>query len=148
MTDPAALRVDHFRVAMGDTDAAQLIYFGAPVRWAERLLSGYLADSGTPTSQLLLGGFGLPAVELSVRYRSPLRLDDEVRAELRVQSRSERAVTWQCAFFAADATDAAVTVVLTQVSVDLRDGTPTAIALPEQLLKNLTDHTEMGEQRR
>lgn len=140
MTERPALRVDRFRVAMGDTDAAQLIYLGAPVRWAERLLTGYLADSGTATSQLLQDGLGLPAVELSVRYRSPLRLDDEVRGELRLQQRSHRAVTWQCDFFAADATAPAVKVVLSQVSVELRDGAPVAIALPEPLVKNLTDH--------
>ena len=63
------LRTERFRVPMGDTDAAQIIYFGAPPRWAERLFTSYLADIGLPTSALLASGHGLPAVDLQVMYR-------------------------------------------------------------------------------
>jgi acyl-CoA thioester hydrolase len=132
------LRAVEFRVSMGDTDAAQVIYFGAPVPWAERLVTGYLADIGLPTSDLLADGYGLPAVELSVKYRSPLRLDDRVRGELRVQTSSARSVTWECTFSRADQTVPAVRVVLTQVAVEVRDGQPAAVALPTRLRAHLT----------
>ena len=82
MTEPTPpLHVDRFRVPMADTDAAQIIYFGAPVRWAERLVTGYLADIGQPTSAMLASGHGMPAVDLHVTYRRPLRLDDQVYGE-------------------------------------------------------------------
>jgi hypothetical protein len=51
---------DRFRVTMSDTDAARLIYFGAPARWAQRLLTTWLADVGTPLSKSLDSGFDAP----------------------------------------------------------------------------------------
>jgi acyl-CoA thioester hydrolase len=61
---PGALPLarERFRVAMSDTDAAQVIYFGAPTRWTERLVTTWLADVKHPTSELLAAGFGMPAV--------------------------------------------------------------------------------------
>jgi acyl-CoA thioester hydrolase len=140
MTEPAAsppLRVDRFRVPMADTDAAQIIYFGAPVRWAERLATGYVADIGLPTSALLASGHGMPAVDLHVRYRRPLRLDDQVQGELRVYRRSSRSITWQCDFFRKGETELAVQVHLTQVSVKMADGEPSAVPLPPELIAHL-----------
>jgi acyl-CoA thioester hydrolase len=150
MTDGAItgqpLRTDRFRVTMGDTDAAQIIYFGAPVRWAERLFTGYLADIGLPTSAVLASGRGFPAVELNVTYRRPLRLDDEVRGELRVNRRSARSVTWQCDFFAASqgagSQALAVRVLTTQVSVQLADGQPSSVTLPPELVSRLDSSPE------
>lgn len=146
MADGPALHTDRFRVPMGDTDAAQLIYFGAPLRWAERMVTGYLADAGVPTSQLLAENRGLSAVETSIRYRRPFRLDDPVRGELRVQRLSRRSITWRCDFYPGEQPDSAVDVVLTQVSVELADDAPIAVALPELLVKNLTDPTNGGRQ--
>jgi acyl-CoA thioester hydrolase len=140
MTEPATtppLRVDRFRVQMADTDAAQIIYFGAPVRWAERLATGYVADIGLPTSALLASGHGMPAVDLHVTYRRPLRLDDQVQGELRVHRRSSRSITWQCDFFRKGETELAVQVHLTQVSVKLGDGEPSAVPLPAELIAQL-----------
>ena len=144
MTEPAAastagppLHVDRFRVPMADTDAAQIIYFGAPVRWAERLATGYVADIGLPTSAVLASGHGMPAVDLHVMYRRPLRLDDQVQGELRVHRRSSRSITWQCDFFRSGETELAVQVHLTQVSVKIADGEPSAVPLPAELIAHL-----------
>jgi acyl-CoA thioester hydrolase len=141
------LRTERFRVPMGDTDAAQIIYFGAPPRWAERLFTGYLADIGLPTSAVLASGGGFPAVELRVSYRAPLRLDDEVRGELRVHRRSARSITWQCDFFpggelsggqlSGHEPEAAVQVLITQVSVHMNDGQPSPVPLPAELISHL-----------
>ncbi|HEX3750430.1 MAG TPA: thioesterase family protein [Streptosporangiaceae bacterium] len=140
MTEPAAsppLHVDRFRVSMADTDAAQIIYFGAPVRWAERLATGYLADIGLPTSAMLASGHGMPAVDLHVTYRRPLRLDDQVQGELRVLRRSSRSITWQSDFFRKGESQLAVQVHLTQVSVKTADGEPSAVPLPAELITQL-----------
>jgi acyl-CoA thioester hydrolase len=130
---------------MGDTDAAQIIYFGAPPRWAERLFTSYLADIGLPTSALLAGGHGLPAVDLQVRYRRPLRLDDQVRGELQVHRRSARSITWQCDFFHDGEPEVAVQVLITQVSVRMTNGQPSPVPLPAELISQL-DRT-LGEPR-
>jgi acyl-CoA thioester hydrolase len=140
MTEPMTgrpLRTERFRVPMGDTDAAQIIYFGAPPRWAERLFTGYLADIGLPTSAVLASGRGLPAVDLHVMYRRPLRLDDQVRGELRVRRRSARSITWQCDFFKDGEPELAVQVLITQVSVRFMDGQPSAVPLPAELISHL-----------
>jgi acyl-CoA thioester hydrolase len=147
-TEPSQpLHVDRFRVPMADTDAAQIIYFGAPVRWAERLATGYLAEIGLPTSALLASGHGLPAVDLHVTYRRPLRLDDQVQGELRVHRRSSRSITWQCDFFRKGETERAVQVHLTQVSVKTGDGEPSAVPLPAGLIAQLDQPAQPpGEQ--
>jgi acyl-CoA thioester hydrolase len=154
MTEPAAgrpLRTERFRVPMGDTDAAQVIYFGAPVRWAERLFTGYFAEIGLPTSAVLASGRAMPAVDLHVTYRRPLRLDDEVQGELRVHQRSARSITWQCDFFKIGESPLAVRVRTTQVSVQLAAGRPSPVRLPAELLARLDDTageagmTEPGE---
>jgi acyl-CoA thioester hydrolase len=144
MTEPVTgpttgqpLGTDRFRVTMGDTDAAQIIYFGAPVRWAERLFTGYLAEIGLPTSAVLASGRGLPAVDMHVTYRRPLRLDDEVRGELRVHRRTVRSITWQCDFFKVGEPPLAVRVLTTQVSVTVADGRPSPVQLPAELVSQL-----------
>ena len=135
------LSTEFFRVPMGDTDAAQIIYFGAPVRWAERLFTGYLAEIGLPTSAVLASGRGMPAVDMHVTYRQPLRLDDEVRGELRVHRRSARSITWQCDFFKIGESLLAVRVVTTQVSVKMANGRPSPVLLPAELVSRLDSTT-------
>lgn len=140
MTEPMTgqpLRTERFRVPMGDTDAAQIIYFGAPPRWAERLFTSYLADIGLPSSALLASGHGLPAVDLHVMYRRPLRLDDQVRGELHVHRRSARSITWQCDFFHDGEPELAVQVLITQVSARMTNGQPSPVPLPAELISHL-----------
>lgn len=147
MGDGPPLFTGRFRVTMADTDAAQLIYFGAPLRWAESLLTGYLAGIGVPLSGLLANGLGLPAVRLTVSYRSPLRLDDHVRGELRAHSHSRRAITWRCEMFREGEQPAAVEVLITQVAVQLSDGNPAAVALPGVLAQKLNQSPTAEEKR-
>ena len=140
MGEDGALLIHRFRVPMGDTDAAQIIYFGSPVRWAERLFTDWLATIGMPTSEVLRAGFGLPAVHAELSYRRPLRLDERVRGELRLHHRSARSITWRCEFFPDDAEDdggVAVEVLITQVYVRIDPAGPVAVPLPGQLLAHL-----------
>jgi acyl-CoA thioesterase FadM len=57
--NPNPLVCTSFRVVMADTDAARVIFFGAPVLWAERLVTTWLADVGCGTQDSLTRGFGL-----------------------------------------------------------------------------------------
>ena len=79
----------------------------------------------------------MPAVDLHVTYHQPLRLDDEVRGELRVHRRSARSITWQCDFFKAGEAALAVRVLTTQVSVQLAGGRPVPVQLPAELVSEL-----------
>jgi acyl-CoA thioester hydrolase len=141
MTEDGALLIHRFRVPMGDTDAAQIIYFGAPMRWAERLFTDWLATIGMPTSEVLRAGFGLPAVHAELSYRRPLRLDERVRGELRLHRRSARSITWRCEFFPdddeADDGGVAVEVLITQVYARIDPAGPVAVPLPGVLLAHL-----------
>lgn len=104
-----------FRVVMADTDAAQVIYFGAPLLWAERLVSTWLADVGCGTFDALANGYGLPAVRCEMEYASALRLDDRVQATLSVDTLSERSVTFRSEFTKVGETNPAVIVHVKQV---------------------------------
>jgi len=122
-----------FRVAMADTDAARVIYFGAPIRWAERLVTTWLADIGCPTSQALLDGYGLPAVHCELEYASPLRLDDCVHATLWIDHRSQRSVTFRAEFAHEGETKPAVVVRVTQVQAATDGERLRAVALLPRL---------------
>jgi acyl-CoA thioesterase FadM len=84
----------------------------------------------------------MPAVDLHVTYRRPLRLDDQVQGELRVLRRSARSITWQCDFFRKGESELAVQVHLTQVSVKRADGEPLAVPLPAGLTAQLDQPAE------
>lgn len=118
---------------MGDTDAARVIYFGAPIRWAECLVTSWLADIGCPTSQALRDGYGLPAVHCELDYGSPLRLDDRVQATLWIDHRSERSVTFRSEFAHEGETKPAVVVRVTQVQAATDGEQLRAVALLPRL---------------
>jgi len=65
-----------------DVDAAGIIYFASPLRWAERLCTHWIHSLGHPHRQLFSEGFATPVVNVTVDYRSHLSLDDEIRLEL------------------------------------------------------------------
>lgn len=128
------LATETFRVTMGDTDAAQLIYYGAPLRWAERITSSWLCSIGRPTSAALTSGRGFPAVHSETSYHAPLRLDDEVRAELWVDKHSTRSFTLRTDFYGPGAESPSVLVRVTQVHVEVVDDGIRAIPLPDDMI--------------
>ncbi|WP_093356460.1 acyl-CoA thioesterase [Pseudonocardia ammonioxydans] len=71
------------RVAMGDVDAARILYFAAPYRWMEELFTGWLKDVGHPVSAMLRNGVACPCVASAATYPAPLSLDDEFTLTLR-----------------------------------------------------------------
>ncbi|WP_319457042.1 MULTISPECIES: acyl-CoA thioesterase [unclassified Mycobacterium] len=125
---------EQFRVVMGDTDAARVIYFGAPLGWAERLMTTWLADAGLPTSVTLDSGRGYPAVRAEVSYHSALRLDDRVFATLLTGAITNRSVTFHAQFATGFATAPAVEVWLTKVHVRFGADGSDAIPLDPSLL--------------
>jgi YbgC/YbaW family acyl-CoA thioester hydrolase len=76
------LYTDRFLVTMADVDAAGIIYFATPLRWAEKLYTHWIHGLGHPHRQMFSEGIATPAVNVIADYRSHLSLDDEIRLEL------------------------------------------------------------------
>lgn len=95
-----------FRVSMGDTDAAQIIYFGAPPRWKEWLLTGWFKEIGHPLSGMIATGFSFPTVRLEVDYHAALRLDDLVEGTLACGHIGTKSFSIVASFWAPDGQEA------------------------------------------
>jgi YbgC/YbaW family acyl-CoA thioester hydrolase len=76
------LCTDRFLVTMADVDAAGIIYFASPLRWAEKLYTCWLHGLGHTHTQMFAAGIATPAVNVTVDYRSHVSVDDELRLEL------------------------------------------------------------------
>lgn len=102
------LRSEHALVTMADVDAAGIIYFVTPLRWAERMSTGWLHEIGHSLTSMFAAGVTIPAVAVQVEYRSQLTLDDRVRLELSVEAVGTTSFTLRCEGFVGDAATAAV----------------------------------------
>jgi len=71
-----------FRVYYEDTDAGGIVYHARYLGFAERARSEAMRDTDASVTELL-NDFGLVFVvrQAAIRYRSPLRLDDEMEIE-------------------------------------------------------------------
>jgi acyl-CoA thioester hydrolase len=132
------LCAERFRVAMADTDAAGIIYYAAPLRWAERLLMELLRECGLPISGMLREGHGTPVVKVEIDYRHPLRLDEVVDGTLHAHGVGPRSFSLESRFVPAPNSEPAVTVRTTMVYVSgLNDGRMCAEPLPFPLVARL-----------
>jgi acyl-CoA thioester hydrolase len=85
-----------WRVTMADVDAAGIIYYASPLRWAEVLLGDWLEHSGHSIAAMLGAGEAIPVVGVEVRYRAPLGLDDHLRLRLSAQRIGTTSFTTRC----------------------------------------------------
>jgi len=85
-----------WRVTMADVDAAGIIYYASPLRWAEVLLGDWLEQAGHSISAMLGAGEAIPVVGVEVRYRAPLGLDDHLRLGLSAQRIGNTSFTTRC----------------------------------------------------
>jgi YbgC/YbaW family acyl-CoA thioester hydrolase len=132
-----------WRVTMADVDAAGIIYYASPLRWAEVLLGDWLERSGHTIAAMLDTGEAIPVVGVQVRYRSPLGLDDHLRLGLSPQRIGTTSFTTRCDAWGPRAADPAVEVVVTHAFVSYAPPRPgqgaaaTKQALPPWLRKAL-----------
>jgi YbgC/YbaW family acyl-CoA thioester hydrolase len=85
-----------WRVTMADVDAAGIIYYASPLRWAEVLLGDWLEQTGHSIAAMLGGNEAIPVVGVEVRYRAPLSLDDHLRLRLSAQRIGTTSFTTRC----------------------------------------------------
>jgi acyl-CoA thioester hydrolase len=129
---------ERFRVAMVDTDAAGIIYYAAPLRWAERLLMELLRECGLPISVMLREGHGTPVAKVEIDYRHPLRLDDVVDGTLHAHGLGLRSFCLESRFCQVPNCEPAVTVRTRMVYVSgLNVGRVRAEPLPPPLAARL-----------
>ncbi len=69
------------RVRYAETDQMGVGYHGAFLPWLEVARTAWLREHALPYRDLEAAGVHLPVVELSCRYRRPVRYDDELRIE-------------------------------------------------------------------
>ena len=97
LTGPVLCARTH-RVGMSEVDGAGLIYFAAPMPWAERLFSDWLAELGHTTRALFESGAAYPVVEtvhvdgICDTVTAPAAVDPRVRAAAAEVARATLAV--------------------------------------------------------
>ncbi len=77
--------VREFKVELGETDSAGLVYYPNYFRWFDRATRDWLRVTGlTPKEMLGKFHFEQPVVDCGCHFYGPLRYDDSVRIETAV----------------------------------------------------------------
>lgn len=72
------------RVLCGDTDMMGIVYYGTYLRYFEAGRNELLRAFDLPYPEIEAMGFAMPVTEVSVKYRSPARYDDDLTLETAV----------------------------------------------------------------
>jgi acyl-CoA thioester hydrolase len=73
------------RVYYEDTDAGGIVYHANWLRWFERARTDWLRELGVVHSRMLAeSGVGFVVRDISIDYRRPARLDDELLVDVRL----------------------------------------------------------------
>lgn len=87
--DPSVHPIDYafrhrIRVRFAETDAMGIVHHSRYVPYLEEARVAYLRHIGHPYTELRSEGVEMAVLECHLRYRSPLRFDDEVDVHLRL----------------------------------------------------------------
>ena len=72
------------RVRFGETDLQNVVYYANYLVYAEVGRVAYLRELGLPYADVVANGLDFTIGEAKVRYRAPLRFDDEFDIRVRV----------------------------------------------------------------
>jgi acyl-CoA thioester hydrolase len=123
------------RVRFGETDLQAVVYYANYLLFAEVGRIAYLRHLGVDyTLDLLEHGFDFTIGEATVRYRAPLRFDDEYDIRVRVGEIRSSSWVFEYAFDRADGQRCAIGSTV-QVILDRTTGKPARI--PEHLRTTL-----------
>ena len=124
-TYPFAMRQ---RVRFAETDLQGVVYYANYLVYAEVGRIAYLRHLGVGYDALLAQGLDFTIGEASVRYRAPLRFDDEF--DIRVRVGELRRVSWSFDY-AVDRADGERCALMTTVQVLLDRGGSKPARMPE-----------------
>ena len=116
------------RVYYEDTDAGGIVYHANWLRWFERARTDWLRALGVEHSRMLAEtGVGFVVRDMSIDYRRPARLDEELLVDVRLAE--ARRASWTLAQQARrpGETEPLVSATLRIAAVHLAIGRPTAI---------------------
>jgi acyl-CoA thioester hydrolase len=119
--DPADYRFSHrLRTRFAETDAMGIIHHAAYLVYLEEARVEYLRAVGHPYDSVRAGDAAeardFPVLEVSVRYRQPLRFDDRVDVSLRIGA--VRGATFQIAYLLTVGREARATATTVHGCVD------------------------------
>ena len=122
------------RVRFGETDMQNVVYYANYLLYAEVGRFAYMRELGLLYSDMSAQGLDFTIGEASLRYRAPLRFDDEFDIKVRVGE--IRHTSW--AFeYAVDRADGLHCVDITTVQVMIDRSTLRATRIPDDLRRTL-----------
>lgn len=116
------------RVYYEDTDAGGIVYHANWLRWFERARTDWMRALGVEHSRLLAeSGVGFVVRDMTIDYRRPARLDEELLVDVRLVE--TRRASWTLVQQArrVDETEPLVSARMRIAAVHLATGRPTAI---------------------
>jgi len=114
------------RVRFGETDLQNVVYYANYLVYAEVGRVAYLRELGLPYADVLAKGLDFTIGEASVRYRAPLRFDDEFDIRVRVGAIRHSSWAFEYAVERADGLRCA-DMMTVQVMIDRASFRPTRI---------------------
>lgn len=127
------------RVHFAETDAAGIAHFAAILCWVEEAEHALWASLGFAVHPASAGNLsapvGWPRAGLEVRYRAPVRLDEELEVRLSLREWRGSRLVWDFQIVGADLLRAEGS--LTVVSVTARGGSFATVPVPEEMLTGL-----------
>jgi len=133
------------RVRFGETDMQNVVYYANYLLYAEVGRVAYLRELGILYSDLIAKGLDFTIGEASVRYRAPLRFDDEF--DIKVRMGEIRHSSW--AFeYAVDRADGLHCAEMRTVQVMIDRASLRATRVPEGLRALLANAKEAEDARR
>jgi len=114
------------RVRFGETDLQNVVYYANYLVYAEVGRVAYLRELGLPYADIVANGLDFMIGEASVRYRAPLRFDDEFDINVRVGQVRHSSWTFEYAVDRADGLRCA-DMTTVQVMIDRSSFRPTRI---------------------
>jgi len=127
------------RVRFGETDMQNVVYYANYLLYAEVGRVAYLRELGLLYSDLVAKGLDFTIGEASVRYRAPLRFDEEFDIKVRVGE--VRHSSWALEY-AVDRADGLHCADMTTVQVMIDRASRRAARIPEDLRATLENARE------
>ena len=122
------------RVRFGETDMQNVVYYANYLLYAEVGRVAYLRELGLVHGDILAKGLDFTIGEASVRYRAPLRFDEEFDIKVRVGEIRHSSWAFE---YAVDRADGLHCAEMTTVQVMIDRSTLRATRIPADLRRTL-----------
>jgi acyl-CoA thioester hydrolase len=122
------------RVRFGETDMQNVVYYANYLLYAEVGRVAYLRELGLLYSDMVAGGLDFTIGEATVRYRAPLRFDEEFDIMVRVGEIRHSSWAFE---YAVDRADGLHCAEMTTVQVMIDRSSLRATRIPEDLRATL-----------